>query len=89
MASKPYAASGKYIQRMSNYCAACPFDSRVTSGATACPFNILYWDFLLTHRRRFAHHPRTALQWRAVERLSPQDVATLRAAATALREHPP
>ncbi len=89
MASKPYAASGKYIQRMSNYCAACPFDPQATSGASACPFNVLYWDFLLTHRHRFARHPRTALQWRAVERLTPADVEDIRSAGARLRRHPP
>lgn len=46
MASKPYAASGKYIHKMSNYCASCPYNPAQTLEDSACPFNALYWDFL-------------------------------------------
>ncbi len=46
MASKPYAASGKYIHRMSNYCQSCKYKPDVTVGELACPFNSLYWDFM-------------------------------------------
>ncbi|MFC4655717.1 cryptochrome/photolyase family protein [Rheinheimera marina] len=46
LASKPYAASGKYIARMSNYCKHCHYDVNDTTGDNACPFNALYWDFL-------------------------------------------
>ncbi|MBM5782313.1 MAG: cryptochrome/photolyase family protein [Pelagibacterales bacterium] len=46
MASKPYAASGKYISRMSNFCDKCSFDPEVSVGKNACPFNSLYWNFI-------------------------------------------
>jgi deoxyribodipyrimidine photolyase-related protein len=86
LGSKPYVASGKYIQRMSNYCAQCAFDPAKAVGASACPFTTLYWDFLDRHRESFAKHPRTALQWRSLERLSADDLAVIRAQATTLRQ---
>lgn len=49
MASKPYAASGKYINRMSNFCQHCQYDPDLTIGENACPFNALYWDFIARH----------------------------------------
>ncbi len=85
MASKPYVASGKYIQRMSNYCSGCRYRPDQATGAQACPFTTLYWDFLARHRERFAAHPRSALQWRSLERLDPTQRAAIAAQAQALR----
>lgn len=58
VASKPYAASGKYIQRMSNYCAQCSYSPNDTTGDTACPFNALYWDFVARHQDKLRSNPR-------------------------------
>ncbi|MEM7122219.1 MAG: cryptochrome/photolyase family protein [Pseudomonadota bacterium] len=46
LASKPYAASGNYINKMSDYCGTCRYDVKQKTGDGACPFNALYWDFL-------------------------------------------
>ncbi len=87
MASKPYCASGKYIQRMSNSCRSCKFKPDLAVGANACPFTTLYWDFLAQHKARFAKHPRAAMQWRSLERLNPEQLVAIRAQASSLRAH--
>jgi deoxyribodipyrimidine photolyase-related protein len=60
MASKPYAASGNYINKMSNYCKGCAHDVKQRLGEDACPFNALYWNFIGTHQKRFSKNPRMA-----------------------------
>jgi len=85
MASKPYVASGKYIQRMSNYCQGCRFDPGQATGERACPFTTLYWNFLLEHRTRFSRHPRAALQWRSLDRLTVSTQTEIRRQAADLK----
>jgi deoxyribodipyrimidine photolyase-related protein len=70
LASKPYAASGAYIDRMSDYCGACAYDVRAKAGERACPFNRLYWDFIARHRDRFERNPRMTQVVRAYDRFS-------------------
>lgn len=71
MASKPYVASGNYIQRMSNYCAGCRYDPAKATGERACPFTTLYWDFLLRHETFLAKNQRMSMQLRNLTRISP------------------
>jgi len=85
MVSKPYAASGNYIKKMSNHCAGCRFKPEVSVGPDACPYTTLYWDFLAQHEARFARHPRTALQWKNLGRKPADEVARIRAQAAELR----
>ena len=70
MASKPYIASGKYIQRMGNHCAGCRYDPAESTGPTACPYTTLYWDFLMRHESMLAGNPRMGMQVRNLARLS-------------------
>ena len=86
LASKPYIASGKYLDRMSDYCGSCRFRPDAATGEDACPFTTLYWDFLGRHRERFAQHPRLALQVRNLDRKSAEELVAIRDRATALRE---
>jgi len=81
MASKPYAASGAYIDRMSDYCRGCRFDPRARLGEGACPFNALYWNFLATQRERLAGNPRMALAYRNLDRLPADQRAAIAAQA--------
>jgi deoxyribodipyrimidine photolyase-related protein len=85
MGSKPYIASGKYIQRMSNYCAGCRFDPAKSTGADACPFTTLYWDFLLRHEERLANNPRMALQVKNLLRLKPPERALIQHQASEIK----
>lgn len=70
MGSKPYIATGKYIQRMSPHCKGCRYDPAQRSGDTACPFTTLYWDFLMRHESTMAKNPRMVLQVKNVARLT-------------------
>lgn len=58
LASKPYAASGKYINKMSNFCKSCCYNPEEMLGQNACPFNALYWDFFARNRQRLASNQR-------------------------------
>ena len=84
-ASKPYIASGKYIQRMSNYCDNCRYKPDKRSGEEACPFTVFYWDFLLRHKQRFANHPRMALQCRNLSGLNREEIKAIQDTAVRLR----
>lgn len=88
MSSKPYIASGRYIERMSagSYCRGCAFDPGQRTGPQACPYTRLYWDFMLRHEPLLAANPRTRLQVRALERLDADERAVIRREADAWRE---
>ncbi|MCX8005081.1 MAG: cryptochrome/photolyase family protein, partial [Burkholderiaceae bacterium] len=85
LASKPYAASGAYIHRMSDYCRGCRYDVRDRAGPDACPFNALYWDFLARHARSLARNPRLAQAYRTWQRFDVGSRRALRARADWLR----
>ena len=77
MATKPYAAGGAYIHKMSNYCEGCAYSPDIKSGAGACPFNLLYWNFYEIHRERFANNPRTAMMVRSWMKRSAEERAAI------------
>ena len=79
MATKPYAAGGAYLSKMSTYCKGCSFDPKKRVGEDACPFTTLYWDFILRHADRFEGNHRMVRQVRAAERLSDRSAVRLRA----------
>jgi deoxyribodipyrimidine photolyase-related protein len=79
--SKPYAASGAYIDRMSDYCAGCAYDPKEKLGPKACPFNYLYWNFLIENEAVLAGNPRMALPYRTLAKMNPQRRAEIAEAA--------
>jgi len=85
MASKPYCASGAYIDRMSNACGGCRFNPKVATGADACPFTTLYWDFLARHEKVLKKNPRMAMQLKNLSRKDTAELRTIRRQADGLR----
>lgn len=88
MASKPYVATGKYIQKMSNYCAECPKNPARRTGPDACPFTTLYWDYLFRHEAALRKNQRMALQVRNVDRIGADERAAIQSQARAIRRNP-
>lgn len=78
LGSKPYAASGRYIERMSDYCGRCRFTPKRQVGPDACPFNALYWDFIVRNGPELSRNPRMGMVYRTLERMDPAKVADLR-----------
>ena len=81
MMTKPYAASGAYIKRMSNHCSGCRYDPAKRMGDDACPFTTLYWDFLARNRERLARNPRMALACKNLDRFSAEELGSIRVQA--------
>jgi len=86
VASKPYCASGKYIDRMSDYCKSCRYNVKETETENACPFNYLYWDFLIKHQERFRSNPRMAMILKNLDRFEDAKLEAIRLRARKFRE---
>lgn len=84
LASKPYAASGAYIDRMSDHCAGCAYDVKKKHGAGACPFNPLYWDFLARNEAKLRGNPRLRAIYSSWDRMAPETRDAYRASAAAI-----
>jgi deoxyribodipyrimidine photolyase-related protein len=78
LASKPYAASGAYIDRMSDYCGSCRYKVKLKAGPDACPMNYLYWDFIRRHRELVKGNPRMAQMVRTWDKFSEERQAEIR-----------
>jgi deoxyribodipyrimidine photolyase-related protein len=85
MASKPYAASGAYINKMSDYCGGCAYDVRERLGPNACPFNVLYWDFLIRNEAYLGGNPRIGVMYKQIAAMDPARRARITTEAAALR----
>ena len=77
LASKPYAAGGAYINRMSNYCQNCRYKVAEKTGGDACPFNYLYWHFLIKNRDRLGNNARLGMIYRSLDRMSEEKQQTI------------
>jgi len=70
--SKPYAASGAYINRMSDYCSVCRYNPKTKTDPAACPFNYLYWYFLIVQETKLSRNPRMGIPYAALARMTPE-----------------
>jgi deoxyribodipyrimidine photolyase-related protein len=78
LGSKPYAASGKYIDRMSDYCRHCRYNVKKQTGDDACPFNALYWDFIDRNRDKLEGNPRMTMPYATLKKMKPEKLQGLR-----------
>ncbi|MFN2299084.1 MAG: hypothetical protein ACK2UB_09565 [Anaerolineales bacterium] len=85
IATKPYAASANYINRMSNCCQQCRYDVRHKIGETACPLNPLYWDFLTRNREQLRQNPRLNLALAMLDQRDPEEMHVIRDHAAQIR----
>jgi deoxyribodipyrimidine photolyase-related protein len=77
LASKPYAASANYINKMSDYCGSCKYNQSDRTGDKACPFNFFYWDFLNRHRDRLKSLGRMNLVLSHLPRISEPELSEI------------
>ena len=83
LASKPYAASANYINKMSDYCQSCHYDYKLRTGDRACPFNYFYWDFLDRHREKLTHQGRMSFMLKNLDKITESELTTIRTQANA------
>lgn len=86
LASKPYAAGGNYINKMSNYCKNCHYKVNLKIGSEACPFNYLYWDFLARNHGLLSNNPRLAMIYNVFNKMSAAQKAAITDSARAFYE---
>lgn len=77
LASKPYAASGAYINKMSNYCKNCRYKVSQKNGPDACPFNYLYWNFMINNRQQLKDNHRLGMSYRTLDKMSAEKLAMI------------
>ncbi|AIA71707.1 cryptochrome/photolyase family protein [Pectobacterium atrosepticum] len=70
LGSKPYCASGQYINRMSDYCRSCVYKVSESTADNACPFNALYWHFIMRHGELLRGNHRMGMTYKNLDRLS-------------------
>jgi deoxyribodipyrimidine photolyase-related protein len=85
LASKPYAASANYIDKMSDYCRGCLYKKNERVGEFACPFNFLYWDFLARHREKLKSQGRVNMILGHLDRMSAAELNQMRCQSNQLR----
>ena len=81
IASKPYASTGAYINKMSNYCCDCSYDVKEKTGENACPYNYLYWNFLVQNQSKLSSNSRLGLAYKNLEKLPKEKLVAIKKSA--------
>lgn len=84
--TKPYCATGAYVQRMSNYCQGCRYEPKQATGPEACPLTTFYWDFLARHATRLKSNHRMGMQLKNVANKTQAELTAIQQQAAALRQ---
>ncbi|MGC1306025.1 MAG: cryptochrome/photolyase family protein [Phormidesmis sp.] len=86
LATKPYAASANYINKMSDYCKGCQYNKKARTGEDACPFNFFYWDFLTHHREKLSSQGRMSFILKNLDKMSDEERQEIRQRAQDWRD---
>ena len=78
LASKPYAAGGAYINKMSDYCKKCAYKVSIKNGENACPFNYLYWDFMIRNEAKLKNNPRIGMMYKTLQRMDTEKIEQIK-----------
>ncbi|MEM6812484.1 MAG: cryptochrome/photolyase family protein [Pseudomonadota bacterium] len=78
LGSKPYASSGAYIDKMSDYCKNCHYDVKKKTGPDACPYNYLYWDFLQRHHNQLGDNQRMSMIYSTLKRMKDDKIDAIK-----------
>jgi deoxyribodipyrimidine photolyase-related protein len=84
MSTKPYVASGAYVDKMSDYCDHCTFQVTLKTGKKACPFNSLYWHYIAKNKDAFEKNPRMSMMVKVLEKMPAE---TKKALLTQAKQH--
>ncbi len=87
LASKPYASSANYVNKMSDYCKGCPYDHKARTGEKACPFNYFYWDFLDRHRSKLTTQGRMSFILKNLDKMADGELEEIRELARSWHDH--
>ena len=86
LATKPYASSANYVNKMSDYCKGCDYDNKARTGENACPFNFFYWDFLNRHREKLSSQGRMNFILKNLDRMTEEELSEIKQLANGWRE---
>jgi deoxyribodipyrimidine photolyase-related protein len=87
IATNPYAASGNYVNKMSDYCKSCEYSVKHKTEDNACPLNSLYWNFIDRHHNKLKQNPRMSFPIKNWEKQDETEKQKILSKAQAILRH--